>query len=53
MYKLRKELGEMAISINMESQKQRTLKYDEEKYVFVLTMYLLKTRSYLNFSLVD
>ncbi|XP_065062784.1 calponin homology domain-containing protein DDB_G0272472-like [Rhopilema esculentum] len=31
VYKLRKELGEMAISINMESQKQRTLKYDEEK----------------------
>eukprot|EP00795_Rhopilema_esculentum_P008309 gene8309-14272_t len=30
VYKLRKELGEMAISINMESQKQRTLKYDEE-----------------------
>ena len=31
-YKLRKELAEMAISINMESQKQRTLKQDEDRY---------------------
>jgi len=30
-YKLRKELAEMAISINMESQKHRTLRQDEER----------------------